>query len=148
MSRKQTPASTNERVGRNLKALRQAAGLTQTELAARLTDEGHPFAQQTVLKVERGTRPLKLDEAVDLANILDVTVGDLIFSRADGDALAEMMRAETMRRHAERELEEAQDELARAKAEYERACADEKAARDRAGEQLRAGGTGGRTKTR
>ena len=64
----------NERVGANVRRFRKIAGLTQAALADRLRRQGHPFQQQTVLKVEGGNRPLKLEEAAELAEILTTPV--------------------------------------------------------------------------
>jgi transcriptional regulator with XRE-family HTH domain len=62
----------NKRVGENLARFRKNAGLSQAELAQMLTDRGLPFQQQTVLKVEKGTRPLKFEEAHAIANLLEI----------------------------------------------------------------------------
>lgn len=65
-------------IGRNVRALREAAGWSQAELAALLTDLGlSGFYPQTILRIEKGQRALKLHEAVTLAALLDVTAEDL-----------------------------------------------------------------------
>jgi transcriptional regulator with XRE-family HTH domain len=56
-------------VGANIARFRVARGLSQAELAAQLG-----VAQQTVAKIEKGTRPLKYSEAYKVAQILDVTI--------------------------------------------------------------------------
>ncbi len=60
--------------GANIRRLRTALGMSQTELANYL---GETFRQQTVLKVEQGTRPLKLAEAAAIAEVFHVRVEDL-----------------------------------------------------------------------
>lgn len=60
------------RVGANLKAVRQRAGKTQAELAEMLTEAGYPMHQQTILKIESGSRPLRLSEATVIAEKLSV----------------------------------------------------------------------------
>lgn len=82
-----TPREFDRHVGRNLQLLRKAAGLSQAELAARLADRGLHFQQPTVLKVERGSRPLKFEEAFAAAQILGVRVADLFGSEEDTRAL-------------------------------------------------------------
>lgn len=62
-------------IGGNVKTLRQAAGMSQTDLAERI---GQGFRQQTILKIEKGTRPLRLTEAADIANALGVRFEALI----------------------------------------------------------------------
>lgn len=54
--------------------LRTSAGLSQADLAARLAEAGLAMHQQTVAKIEKGTRPLRLQEAQMIA---DVTGNDM-----------------------------------------------------------------------
>lgn len=68
----------NQLVGRNIATFRQAKGWTQTELVERMrVVEPLGWHQQTVGKVESGSRPLKFSEAMDLAKVLDIEVGEL-----------------------------------------------------------------------
>jgi hypothetical protein len=46
--------------------------MSQSELAHELALRGMPFQQQTILKVEKGARPLRLEEADAIARILGV----------------------------------------------------------------------------
>ena len=62
----------NQRVGANVQRFRTAAGMSQAELADELTHRGYTFQQQGILKVERGSRPLKLEEAQVIAEVLRV----------------------------------------------------------------------------
>jgi Helix-turn-helix len=48
----------------------RAAKMSQTELARQLQERGLPFHQQTVQRVEKGERPLRLNEAYAIAEIL------------------------------------------------------------------------------
>lgn len=73
--------SFDEHVGRNVRELRESAGLTQTQLADACMEHiraGAPsettFRQQTIDKVERGQRRLRLDEALVMASALDCDV--------------------------------------------------------------------------
>jgi transcriptional regulator with XRE-family HTH domain len=68
--------------GRTVQRFRKAVGMSQTDLAQALTERGASFQQQTVLKVEKGSRPLKLDEAALIADILTVPVFDLLIMRS------------------------------------------------------------------
>lgn len=67
----------NAQVGEKVKRVRRALGMTQAELAAALADRGLPFQQQTILKVERGSRPLRFEEARAIAEILNTTTEEL-----------------------------------------------------------------------
>jgi len=70
----------DELVGANIRQLRTAAGLSQGELASRL---GESYRQQTLLKIEKGSRPLRLTEAAVLAKVLGTTVDALLNPPAD-----------------------------------------------------------------
>lgn len=65
-------------VGRNLRTLREARGMTQAELASAVTERGLPFRQQTIVKIEQGHRPLRLREAHEIASALDLDIADLV----------------------------------------------------------------------
>lgn len=73
----QEPTDFNHRVGWNLRRFRNDAGLSQADLATALAVRGFPFQQPTVLKVERGSRPLKLDEAYAIAEVLGIDPANL-----------------------------------------------------------------------
>jgi transcriptional regulator with XRE-family HTH domain len=62
-----------EQLGRNLRRLRIAAGLTQMELANRSEmDMGE------ISRLERGQRSPRLDTMVRVAEAMDLTVEDLV----------------------------------------------------------------------
>lgn len=54
----------------NLRAAREAAGLSQAAVAERMQDLGYSWHQQTVVRTENATRPLRLGEAVALMHAL------------------------------------------------------------------------------
>lgn len=54
----------------NMRMLRARRGLSQTEFAKRAQEQGLSFHQPTVQRIERGERPVKLTEAIVIANIL------------------------------------------------------------------------------
>jgi transcriptional regulator with XRE-family HTH domain len=54
-----------------MQALREAKGWSQTEFAKRLAEEGLKFHQPTVQRIESGIRPLKLTEALTIAEVLE-----------------------------------------------------------------------------
>jgi transcriptional regulator with XRE-family HTH domain len=62
-----------------LKGARTAAGLSQQKVADALKAQGFAVFQTTVAKIERGDRPVRLDEAVAFAALfgttLDVALG-------------------------------------------------------------------------
>ncbi|ORL11044.1 helix-turn-helix transcriptional regulator [Prescottella equi] len=74
-------------IGQVIQQLRVARDMSQAELAARI---GEGFHQQTILKIEKGQRSLKLHEAVRVAEVFGVGVDALLIS--DGDALLAYQR--------------------------------------------------------
>lgn len=61
-------------VGANIRKAREALGLSQAQVAKHV---GLGFQQQTIVKIEKGDRPLRLSEAVRVAKVLGVEVPDL-----------------------------------------------------------------------
>lgn len=68
----------DERIGERIKELRLEEGLSQAELAERMSALGVSMQQQTILKIEKGTRSLKLAEAAALASCLRTFVSQLV----------------------------------------------------------------------
>lgn len=59
--------------------MRQAKGMTQTDLARELrTAFGLPFHQQTIQRIETGERPIRLNEANLIAEILETDLFTLM----------------------------------------------------------------------
>lgn len=68
----------DRQVGFRLQAAREAGEWNQSELAARLTEAGLRWSQGTLSRVETGQRPVRLTEAVVLAEVLGVALSELI----------------------------------------------------------------------
>lgn len=80
-----------------MKRLRDARGMTQTDLARQLnTEYGLPFHQPTVQRIESGERPVRLNEAHAIAEVLEVDVSAMVSTRARS---AEEMRYAVDRVH-------------------------------------------------
>jgi transcriptional regulator with XRE-family HTH domain len=77
VSNRSLPIDFNQRVGANLQLHRKAKGYSQADLAGLLEQHGLPFQQQTILKIEKGSRPLKLEEAFVIADILGIELSSL-----------------------------------------------------------------------
>ncbi|MCA1306356.1 helix-turn-helix domain-containing protein [Microbacterium esteraromaticum] len=69
----------DETVGGNVKTLRQRIGLTQSELAERVSDD-LAFTRNTVYAIETSTRRCTVADLFGLAAALDCTVADLVKS--------------------------------------------------------------------
>jgi transcriptional regulator with XRE-family HTH domain len=123
----------NERVGANVQRFRKAADMSQAELAHQLTERGFSFQQPTVLKVEKGTRPLKVDELAAVAEVLRISPGSL-FEQADERLapLDQLRAADAAIARCSRERERHSQEIERLNAEI----AENKRLRQEAAEQL------------
>lgn len=58
--------------GLNVRSLRLSAGMTQSDLAARITSMGVSMRQTMVAKIERGARPTPVGEVAILSSIFGV----------------------------------------------------------------------------
>lgn len=73
--------SADVRIGRNLRALREAKGLSQKAVAQAMTERGHKsWYQNTLTRIESGEQPVKLSEAEDLKDILGTSVDRLTWA--------------------------------------------------------------------
>jgi transcriptional regulator with XRE-family HTH domain len=59
-------------LGIRLRGLREEAGLTQAQLAGRMTRQGFSMHQTTIAKIEANQRPVTVNEAVTLAAVLGI----------------------------------------------------------------------------
>ena len=66
---------------RRLKERRADHNVSQNELARRMTEEGRPMSKAALLRIENGQRGLMLDEALALAELLNVATGHLLSPR-------------------------------------------------------------------
>lgn len=57
-------------VAANLRQFREQYGVSQDELARRMSEHGFGFTQATIWKIESGQRPVKISEAVALGKAL------------------------------------------------------------------------------
>lgn len=62
----------------NMRRVREAADMSQTELGKRLADRGLPFHQQTIQRIESGDRPVRLNEAMIISEVLGVDLDQLV----------------------------------------------------------------------
>jgi transcriptional regulator with XRE-family HTH domain len=62
---------------RRLRLVREAAGMTQQQLADAMAATGNKIHRSTIGKIESGDRPVTIGEAVELAGIVGVPLADL-----------------------------------------------------------------------
>ncbi|TMR87940.1 helix-turn-helix domain-containing protein [Nonomuraea basaltis] len=139
--------------GLGLRHLRQQRGWTQQELAERLKAQGTSLHQSAVARIEAANRPVRLNEALALARVLEVELPDLLSSirgvidqdiavmEAQRDDLRDqvMMATESAHaaRHEEVKLAQAEAQLGRALAEARASSASADAQRHMAETALR-----------
>jgi transcriptional regulator with XRE-family HTH domain len=78
--------SPDERLGANLRALREEKGMSQSALAAEMTERGHPWHQQTVTRVEAGRQSVRFGELEQLAEILRTSVDRFRWTQPEASA--------------------------------------------------------------
>jgi transcriptional regulator with XRE-family HTH domain len=70
---------TDKRFGKRVKAKRDNRGWSQAEMAKMLSDKGiHPMHPTTVAKIEAGDRSVRINEAVGIADLFEVSVDSLL----------------------------------------------------------------------
>ena len=83
-----SPVPAEQEIARKVRALRQASGWSQDELARRMAGHGWPWYAQTVARVEGGRRHLRIGELETLAAIFAVTASALLGDLDVPDAAA------------------------------------------------------------
>lgn len=73
-----------------MRRLREQRGLKQSELGQALTDLGRPMSIDVVSKLEKGSRPMDVDDLVAFAVALDATPNDLLLPPEDSDEQVEL----------------------------------------------------------
>lgn len=75
---------------RNVKDRRERQGLSQGDIAEAVTELGLPMLQQTVYRIEAGSRAVRLEEAAAVAEVLGNTVVEL-FEAPEVKSLADAL---------------------------------------------------------
>lgn len=96
-----------------LRALRELNGWSQSELARRAQEAGLAFHQQTVDKIERGRRPLKLSEALTLSTLFGIQLETSLGDPRIATLLHAVLRAEHFLRCAKEHVFAGEVDLAR-----------------------------------
>jgi transcriptional regulator with XRE-family HTH domain len=83
-------------VGANIRRYRTARGLSQVDLAEALSQAtSERIHQQTIQKIEKGTRPLKYSEAINIASVLEIPTYMLTSGLREGEANSILMSSTT-----------------------------------------------------
>ena len=67
-----------KKIGKNIRRLRERAGLTQEQVAARLQTRGCDITRSAVAKIEVGQRHLYPDELILLREILGASFDEIL----------------------------------------------------------------------
>lgn len=70
-----------KKIGKNIKRLREQAGVTQDILATKLQLRGCDITRSAVAKIEVGQRHLYPDEIILIKEILNVTYEDIFHTK-------------------------------------------------------------------
>ena len=70
-------ATIEKKIGQNIRALREQAGLTQEQVAAQMQVRGCDVTRSALAKIEVGQRHLYPDEILLLKEILHVTYDEI-----------------------------------------------------------------------
>lgn len=105
-------ATSDRRLGERLRMIRVRLDLSQRDVAQAVTDRhGLGWHQTTVAKVEAGDRPVRVAEALAVADVLGVHVDELLDQPADS---SEARQHQATRLHARlHELERLQGDIGR-----------------------------------
>ena len=68
---------TEKRIGKNIRALRERAGLTQEQLSARLQTRGCDVTRSALAKIEVGQRHIYPDEIILIREILKASYEEI-----------------------------------------------------------------------
>ena len=65
-------------IGKNIRELRQVAGIGQTELVSKLQLLDVKMTRETLVKIERGTQHIQLEQLKGIKNVLGVSYEELL----------------------------------------------------------------------
>jgi transcriptional regulator with XRE-family HTH domain len=110
-----------KRAGQQLRLLRTGRGWALREVAERMKAYGYNWHQTIVAKTETGQRPLRLNEALDLASLFGVSLTSLLAPTGGAESLDEMRAEAAVLRSA---LEDAGQQAQAAQIEAAQAAMD------------------------
>ncbi|ONM47174.1 helix-turn-helix domain-containing protein [Nocardia donostiensis] len=108
---RETFESYEKRFGDQVRQWRKARSWSQEELAEKLTNFGFEMHQTTLAKIERGTRPLRVAEAIALAQVFGVPPLSVFYGPGPEDHLISMSMMQEMIETYEEAINEADRHL-------------------------------------
>lgn len=113
----------NEIAAAAVRRHRERLGMSQSELARRMAELDMSWHQMTVARTESGDRPLRLDEALALANIFHVPLENLL-RRVDDNIQREYQTISELLARLTREARLTQAQLDDARERYKEATSE------------------------
>jgi transcriptional regulator with XRE-family HTH domain len=118
------PLKTEEIFASQMRRRRAQLGISTRTFAERMRQQGHEWHHTTVQRTESSKRPVRLDEAVSIAAILNVSLSQLLRPKADerqhAEALTKLTQAYNAlfdrARYMQVQIEEAQSAITEASA--------------------------------
>lgn len=101
------PETVDEWLGANMRAIRERRGMSQAELARRMSENGQAWHQSTVARAEAGRQAVRAGELKELAQILGVTVDRLLWLGPEVNAVGLVDRAAGILRESWNEVADA-----------------------------------------
>lgn len=101
------PVTAEQAAGRELRRLRIEQGWSQEQVARRMTAYGYGWHQTIVAKTEAAQRPLRLNEAVDLAALFGAPLAALLEKSPETEVRAALRAAELEEAERRRGAEDA-----------------------------------------
>lgn len=65
-------------VGQNIRRIRKAKGIRQTEMVALMQLENVPLTREALVKIERGTQHIQASQLRAIRNVLQTTYDELL----------------------------------------------------------------------
>jgi transcriptional regulator with XRE-family HTH domain len=95
------PTTPEENFGSAVSFFRSSKQLSQRDFAARLTGRGMPVDASAVSRIEKGSRSVRLVEAMTIAEVLEMDLESLI-----GGSKTDSQHLQTLRRRTDRTLQD------------------------------------------
>lgn len=78
MLRQKIKQNENGNIGKNIREIRVAKGIGQTELVRLLDLQGIPITRECLVKIERGIQHVQIEQLRAIKNQLDTTYDELL----------------------------------------------------------------------
>ncbi|SHJ22438.1 helix-turn-helix domain-containing protein [Lutispora thermophila] len=95
-------------IGLKIKAIREARGLSQIEVAERLAEKGINMSRETLSKIENGNRTVSAVELNAICKVLNIDI-NILFEDEEDDDLVTLFRKKNFSEKTIEEVEKLQD---------------------------------------